>query len=190
MRSCQLHPRSDDISLDLARFLPNLDEESPVRLDPVFIMPEIDGFKWKSGRNLEKMARFYGLRVGRVSRVLEEEIRNRPIDIRFLMSRSKSDHWIGWFKVGFWRVGQVDDWFGQPYIQLRKLYLEQYHFFIKLWNFIYFVIWKSWNSQNYVDRIFFFINIIKLKFNTKDHWQSWVVIFSTHLVLKYWISRL
>ena len=45
MRSCQLHPRSDDISLDLARFLPNLDEESLVRLDPMFIMPEIDGFK-------------------------------------------------------------------------------------------------------------------------------------------------
>ena len=125
-------------------------------------------FMWKSGwkkkeKKKRKQAWVNGLWVGWVSRVLEEEIRNRPIDIRFLMSRFESDHWIGWFKVGFGRVGQVDDWFGQPYIQLRKLYLEQYHFFIKLWNFIYFFIWKSWNSQNYVDRIFFFYKYYKTK---------------------------
>ena len=54
MRSCQIHPRSDEISLDLTRFLPNLDEKSSVRQDSVFIVPEIDGFKWKSGQNLEK----------------------------------------------------------------------------------------------------------------------------------------
>ena len=176
-RSCQIHPKFGEILSDSMRFLSNRAEKSLVQPDPVFIVPEIDRFyvkKWLKKKEKKKIKKAWinGLWVGWVSRVLEEEIWNWPIDIRFLMSRSESDHWIGWFKVGSGQVGQVDDWFGQPYIQLRKLYLEQYHFFIKLWNFIYFVIWKSWNSQNYVDRIFFFINIIKLKFNTKDHWQS------------------
>ena len=38
------------------RFLPYHDEKSLVRLDPVFIVPEIDGFKGKRGQNLEKMS--------------------------------------------------------------------------------------------------------------------------------------
>ena len=45
----------------------------------------------KNGQNLEKMARFYSLREGRVSLVLEEEIQNRPINIRFLESGPESD---------------------------------------------------------------------------------------------------
>ena len=45
MRSCQIHPRSSEISSDSARFLPSRAENSLVRLDPVFIVPKIDGFK-------------------------------------------------------------------------------------------------------------------------------------------------
>nr|POE90710.1 hypothetical protein CFP56_78840 [Quercus suber] len=44
-RSCQTHPRSDEIPSNPARYLPNRDYKSLVRLDPVFIVPEIDGFK-------------------------------------------------------------------------------------------------------------------------------------------------
>ena len=45
MRSCQIHPTFGEISLDLARFLPNRVEKSLVQPYPVFIMLEIDGFK-------------------------------------------------------------------------------------------------------------------------------------------------
>ena len=44
-RSCQIHPRFGEIPSDLARFLPNRDEKSLVRLDPVFIVTKIDEFK-------------------------------------------------------------------------------------------------------------------------------------------------
>ena len=44
-RSCQIHPRSGEIPSDLVRFLANGDEKSLVRLDPVFIVPKINGFK-------------------------------------------------------------------------------------------------------------------------------------------------
>ena len=44
-RSCQIHPRSGEILSDPARFLPNRNEKSLVRLDPAFIVPKIDGFK-------------------------------------------------------------------------------------------------------------------------------------------------
>ena len=54
VRSCQIHPRSNEIPSDPVRFLPNCDEKSLVQLGPVFIVPEIEGFKWKRGRNLEK----------------------------------------------------------------------------------------------------------------------------------------
>ena len=47
-RSCQIHPRSDEIPSDPVRFFPNRDEKSLVwLLDPVFIVPKIDKFKWK-----------------------------------------------------------------------------------------------------------------------------------------------
>ena len=45
MRSCQIHPSSGEIQSDPARFLPNRDKKSLVRLNPVFIVPEIVGFK-------------------------------------------------------------------------------------------------------------------------------------------------
>ena len=51
----KIHPRSDEIPSDPARFLPYRDEKALVQLDPVFIMPKIIGFKWKRGWNLEKM---------------------------------------------------------------------------------------------------------------------------------------
>ena len=38
-----------------------------------------------------------GLWAGWVSRVLEEETKNRPIDIGFFMSRPESDRGIRWF---------------------------------------------------------------------------------------------
>ena len=45
-RSCQIHPRSDEIPSNPVRFLPNRDEKSLVwLLDPVFIVPKIDEFK-------------------------------------------------------------------------------------------------------------------------------------------------
>ena len=103
VRSCQIHPRSGEILSDPVRFLPNLDEKSLVWPDLVFIVPEIDGFKWKSGRNLEKMAKFYGLQVDRVSQGLKEEIRNRPANVRFLESGLESERQssqIRWFRAG------------------------------------------------------------------------------------------
>ena len=45
MRSCQIHPRSGEISSDSTRFRPSRVENSLVWLDLVFIVPEIDGFK-------------------------------------------------------------------------------------------------------------------------------------------------
>ena len=53
----EIHPRSDEIPSDPARFLPYRDEKALVQLDPVFIVPKIIGFKWKRGWNLEKMGR-------------------------------------------------------------------------------------------------------------------------------------
>ena len=44
-RSCQIHPRSGEISSNLARFLANRNEKSLVRLDPAFIVPKINEFK-------------------------------------------------------------------------------------------------------------------------------------------------
>ena len=41
----EIHPRSDEIPSDPARFLPYRDEKALVRLDPVFIVPKIIGFK-------------------------------------------------------------------------------------------------------------------------------------------------
>ena len=73
----------------------------------MFIMPKIDEIKWKSSQNLEKMARFYSLWEGQVSRILEEEIQNRPINIRFLELGPESDHQSS--RIGF---GRVAGWFG------------------------------------------------------------------------------
>ena len=44
-RSCQIHPRSDEIPSNLARFLANRNEKSLVRPDPMFIVPKINEFK-------------------------------------------------------------------------------------------------------------------------------------------------
>ena len=41
----EIHPRSDEIPSDPTRFLPYCDEKALVRLDPVFIVPKIIGFK-------------------------------------------------------------------------------------------------------------------------------------------------
>ena len=41
----EIHPRSDEIPSDPARFLPYRDEKALVRLDPMFIVPKIIGFK-------------------------------------------------------------------------------------------------------------------------------------------------
>ena len=73
----------------------------------MFIMPKINEIKWKSGQNLEKMARFYSLQEGRVSRVLEEEIQNRPINIKFLELGPESDRQSN--RIG---SGRVAGWFG------------------------------------------------------------------------------
>ena len=69
----------------------------------MFIVPEIDGFKWKSGRNLEKMAKFYGLQADRVLQGLKEEIRNQPANVGFLESGLEFDRQssqIRWFRAG------------------------------------------------------------------------------------------
>lgn len=62
-------------------------------------------------KNLEKMVGVNGLWTSRVSWVLEEEIRNQPIDVRFLTLGPKSDRQIKWFRDGSRWVGS---WFGQP----------------------------------------------------------------------------
>lgn len=47
-----------EISLDPARFLQNFDKKSPIRLDSVFIVPEIDKFKWKVVRIWKRWPNF------------------------------------------------------------------------------------------------------------------------------------
>ena len=92
----------------MARFLPNRAKKSLVWLDPVFIVPEI--VSEKVAKNLEKMAGVNGLRVGRVSRVLEEEIQNRPIGAGFLTSKPKSNRQscrIEWIRVRFRQVWRL-----------------------------------------------------------------------------------
>ena len=42
-RSCQIHPRSDEIPLDSTRFLANRDEKSLVWPNSVFIVPKMAG---------------------------------------------------------------------------------------------------------------------------------------------------
>ena len=42
---------------------------------------------------LEKMVEVNGLRASRVSRVLEEEIRDQPTNVGFLTLGPKSNHW-------------------------------------------------------------------------------------------------
>lgn len=95
--SCQIHSRSSEISLDLTRFLLNLNEKSLVQPDLVFIVPEINKYKWKSGWNLEKWSAS-----------------------GFFESRPEFDCQscqLGWFRVKFSWVGwvrRVSSWFGQP----------------------------------------------------------------------------
>ena len=90
-RSCQIYPRSGEILLDLARFLPNRAEKSLVWPDPVFLCQKMTDLSEKVAGNMEKMAGVNGLWPGRVSWVLEEKIRNQPAGIWFLMSGPESD---------------------------------------------------------------------------------------------------
>ena len=74
----------------------------------MFILPEIESEK--VDENLEKMAGVNGLRAGRVSLVLEEEIRNRPIGAGFLTSKPKSNRQscqIEWIRVRFRQVWRL-----------------------------------------------------------------------------------